>query len=133
MIFFGTRTTHNLRKKVNRTCPTCGENGMLIDVFYQYFHIMWIPTFPIGTQVYAECSHCLRYLDERTMPEVIRQDARKASSESKKPLWLFSGLLILAGLSGSLIIFNFKENMNLSDYFEKPKPQDKYYIEEDAG
>ena len=23
--------------------------------------------------------------------------------------------------------------MNLSDYFEKPKPQDKYYIEEDAG
>ncbi|SHG84828.1 zinc-ribbon domain-containing protein [Flagellimonas flava] len=75
ILFFGTRSGKKESKKlIGVSCPHCGQHETLTSVSQaNYFHLFWLPLFKIGTNSFAECSHCKRgFYKEEFTPEMER-------------------------------------------------------------
>jgi len=100
LIFFGVRSaalsnTYHLK---NTTCTYCStENSFRTRTYLRYFHIFWIPFFPLGKTTVAECSHCRKtYRENEFTPEMHQAIAReRATRPEKRPLWSGCGCLLL--------------------------------------
>ncbi|MDF1698089.1 MAG: hypothetical protein P1U56_19735 [Saprospiraceae bacterium] len=94
MIFFGTRASNignfNLQ---NSDCSYCEmSDTQRISVFGKYAHIFWIPVFPIGKTVIAECTHCKRTIEQREFPPSLNTSYLMNMTKAKRPLWHWLGL-----------------------------------------
>lgn len=62
ILFFGTKKgKENSKKMPNLVCGHCGQKGT-VTLYTQetLAHVFWLPITKIGTNHYAECSHCKR-------------------------------------------------------------------------
>jgi hypothetical protein len=50
-----------------------------------------IPFLPAGKTGISECSVCKQVLEEKAMPENIAATYQRLKSESRIPIWMFSG------------------------------------------
>ena len=106
MIIFGTRASHIGSFEINdSTCDYCQNTGTrVISEFGQYFHIFWIPVFPIGKKTIGECAHCRRTLRKKEFSIELKRAYNEVKSAVKRPVWHWSGLILL-GLLILLSIF----------------------------
>ncbi|SNR17419.1 zinc ribbon domain-containing protein [Tenacibaculum jejuense] len=92
-ILFGTRSSKLKEKEIRVNCSACNQTTRhrLIGMA-KYFHIFWIPFFPLAKRTQIICSSCT----------TINKDATKlrVTQNLKRPLWHFSGLFLI----GLLII-----------------------------
>ena len=105
MIIFGSKTS-NIGNFVipNSKCEYCEKEGtQRITVFGNYVHIFWVPFFPIGRDVFAECTHCKRTLEQKEFSPKLNQQYLDNKINFKRPFWHWFGL----GLVGFFIAFVF--------------------------
>jgi len=98
MIFiYGTRAkTIATRQLDHVVCKHCGEPQSIYgNVVSRHVHFFRIPLFPLGKEGYSLCTHCKQTLDEERMPVNYREAIHRLKSDSKLPVWQFTGLLLL--------------------------------------
>lgn len=102
-IFFGTRTSVIKTKPVNGNteCPYCQNlNTFVASTFGKYFHVFWIPLFPLSKTTVLECRHCKKSYAEHELPEDLKLALLKSNEldPPKRPLWHGCGCLIVAAV-----------------------------------
>lgn len=100
MIIFGSRANRIGSVQLPGThCDYCHtQQAQEITQFGQYFHIFWIPFFPIGRKTFAECTHCKRTIGKREFTPELRNALNDHKSSIKRPVWHWAGLILVAFL-----------------------------------
>lgn len=99
MIIFGTRSTSIGEAQAKSKCSHCqSENTVWIYIYRHYFHIFWIPTFPLWSSVASHCTHCKQVLTKNGFDLNLKSAHNNAKLNAKTPLWTFSLLIGLAVL-----------------------------------
>lgn len=99
MIVYGTRGKELAKELVSQKCPNCDtQNSVELHVFQQYAHIFWIPFFPIGKKGISQCNNCKQVLQSKQMPPGLADTYDRLRAQEKTPVWMFSGLALLAVL-----------------------------------
>lgn len=125
MIFYGTRAKAMATELITDKCPNCGTQGSVqMHVFQQYAHIFWIPTFPIAKKGVSECSHCKQVLKQKEMPMEFQLAFKNIRSTIKAPIWMFSGLVILAALVAFTMVDTKNKRVANSKLIVSPLPGD---------
>jgi hypothetical protein len=82
-------------------CPNCkGEDQIVIEKCITVFHIMYIPFFSSKITNVFTCKSCDDAFDLRGLPTESKQYFEAFKSKKKKPIWLFSGPLLILLLIG---------------------------------
>ncbi|HEX6426483.1 MAG TPA: hypothetical protein VF008_02310 [Niastella sp.] len=135
MIIFGTRTSsYRKNNAISSQCSHCGNPASIhLQFATRYFHIFWIPIFPIGTIGLSECTHCKKAMYRNEMPPAMQVVYKEARQKSKTPLKFFSGLL-LAGVFFVLVVFAvFFDRNNSTAWIQAPRAGDVYEVKEAEG
>jgi hypothetical protein len=126
---YGLRSTKGKPIEAKEVCPSCGkEHTVYVYPYYEYFHIFWIPIFPVSKQIVVACVSCDKVFN------VNKKDLNKdIKSQMKTPKWHFIGLVFM------LIFFSYivywlssgqKEAVaNMSYYIENPQVGDVYEVQ----
>ncbi|WP_298308472.1 zinc-ribbon domain-containing protein [Flavobacterium sp.] len=137
MIFYGTKASNIKNGQViNVDCPHCETNtSMNYAVFGKYAHVYWIPFFPIGKTTVAECNNCKRTFEYSELPQPIQTklDREKEKDAVKTPIWMFSGLGIIAVLVAIGIYSSGETEKKEAEYLKAPKVGDIYKFESNPG
>lgn len=99
MVLIGTNETCLLKGTIlNTECPNCNFHSSIdYSIFTRYTSLTLIPLFPVGNTVHIECNNCSKEiefddLDDNTKIKLIEENKR---TNRKRPIWLFSGVIIL--------------------------------------
>jgi len=130
MIFYGTRSKHIISKKAPGTCASCEKNDLYFTVYATYAHIMWIPFFPFGKNIYSYCGHCQNQLELREMSQDLRLKAKDIKSQTSYPKWYYSGIVLATFLIAGSVFVERNQKQQIPEYIKAPQVNDIYYIEE---
>lgn len=137
MIFYGTKASNIKNGQViNVDCPHCETNtSMTYSVFGKYAHVYWIPFFPIGKTTVAECNNCKRTFEYSELPQPIQTklDREKEKDGAKTPIWMFSGLGVIAVLVAIGYVVSGQTEKKEAEYLKAPKVGDIYKFESNPG
>lgn len=132
MIFFGTKEKEIKKGKLlNIVCPNCNENvSMNYLVETKYFHLYWIPFFPYKKVTIVGCNECEEVFESKKFSESIKNKLKRENElkPAKSPMWMFSGLIILAILIPLAILQSSKADDTKENYTKNPKIGDIYYL-----
>lgn len=135
MIFYGTKPTHlNTEKVSNYKCEHCKElNTTSISVYSKYFHLYWIPLFPYSKMTIATCDNCETETKKKNFTEQLKLSYSNIKSNSKTPIWHFTGLIII-GLLFIFMQYSSKQTAkNKIIYINNPEVNDVYYTKIDEN
>ena len=94
MIIFGTRSTTIGTEPSKTKCRNCEtENSTWIVMFQDYFHIFWIPTFPLWKSAVSSCTHCKQALTHKEFNANEKSAYEKIKLNAKTPIWMYSLLI----------------------------------------
>ncbi len=98
IFFFGTRSSTLLTDKLSHAnCAYCNKpDTIYASVTSSYFHIFWIPVFPIDKKYYSHCVHCKQTLTGNQMPATYHNAVSEIAQRTKTPIWQFIGLILLS-------------------------------------
>lgn len=93
---FGKRAKFiNNGKITSLECKECGHKIFTLHTEQKYFHILGIPFTSTGWSEYLTCDSCNQIHQKRNLSPKTKDDVKKSKIRSPKPLYHFSGLLIL--------------------------------------
>ncbi|WP_299442460.1 zinc-ribbon domain-containing protein [uncultured Aquimarina sp.] len=99
MIIFGTSSsTIHPAKLDGGCCPFCKtKNQMWIQGYRKYFHVFWIPFFPLWKKVYSVCSHCKGAFEKKEFKnqELISSFEHFENNKIKIPWYHFTGIILV--------------------------------------
>src|ERR1017187_1201353 len=99
MIIYGSKNKELAKEILTDQCQNCGkQNCVHIHVFQKYAHAFWIPIFPMEKTGGSQCDHCKQVLKLKEMPPSLRAAYDNLKSQTKTPIWTYSGLAIIAVL-----------------------------------
>jgi hypothetical protein len=138
MIIYGSKAKQVAKEIISEKCINCGTQLSIdMHVFQKYAHIFWVPLFPIGKTGVSQCDHCKQVLKLNEMPPSIKMAYENLKAQSKIPIWMFSGLALIALLivSGMISAKN-KDEKNAKlivapqkgDIFEIKTKEKKYTL-----
>lgn len=134
MIIYGKKARAIHQEPISVSCEHCKNlNTVSIVVFQKYFHLFWIPFFPLRKATISVCSHCKQELSEKEFPTEYRIQADEIKRASKTPKWTFSLLFIF------VIVFiwgKYESNQHLKEIdvlLKNPKVGQVYEIEDAAN
>ncbi len=129
MIVYGWKAKLLLKEHLKEKCPNCQhQNSVRLEIYQKYIHIMFLPILPIEKIVVSECESCKQVLTGKEMQDPLKDAYLRLRSQTRIPLWMFSGLaIVLLGIS--LIFLNDKKNDERSAlYIADPNPGDIYEV-----
>ena len=104
MIIFGTRSKILTGNDTRTNCSYCKSIDTVSLVFVlKYFHIFWIPMFPLSKTGVSQCSHCKQVLYANEMPDALKVVYQEENKKVKTP-WGYRFGLILIGLFFAFVI-----------------------------
>jgi hypothetical protein len=77
------------------SCPNCQETEQEPYGIQKYFHIFFIPVFPLARSVGMMCSHCLWNQNVDTLPEDLGSRIRRDVFRPIRLLPFFSGTILI--------------------------------------
>lgn len=102
-------------------CENCGRNHQIFYVYQQYFHILFIPFFPLFMRtIRCQCAYCNDTLNLKKKEEYL--------SKAKKPFYLYSGIIIVVGFIASVIVVNTNIQKQKREFVRNPVVGDVYGI-----
>ncbi|WP_046757931.1 hypothetical protein [Kordia jejudonensis] len=97
MIVYGTGSKDiGTRKIQGAKCPNCESTEMCVNVTSNYAQVFWIPIFPMSKKFLSVCLHCDQVLEKKEMPQQLKDKIDMEKHHFKTPIYLFSGLAIIA-------------------------------------
>lgn len=129
MIFIHGRKKARIKKVTDYTgaCTTCNAIGVDFEIFREYYHLFWIPLFPIGDkESKGHCTKCGK-------PNDFNPRVKHHESVTRTPIYLYSGLLIFLMLIGTLVIANINTQKEKALFVADPKVGDVYLIRKDVN
>ncbi|MFZ4523159.1 MAG: zinc-ribbon domain-containing protein [Bacteroidales bacterium] len=129
MIIYGKKGEKLAQESLATTCPNCGEqNCIQIYVFQKYAHVFWIPFFPMKKTGVTHCKQCSQILQLEDMPPTLTADYNVLRAKTRTPLWMFTGLAIVAALIIISAISNKYKDENNAKLILAPQSGDVYEI-----
>ncbi|KAF2508629.1 zinc-ribbon domain-containing protein [Flavobacterium zhairuonense] len=135
MIFYGTKSKHIKNDRINNVdCPDCNTTvSMNYSLYEKYAHIYWIPFFPIKKLTFAECNSCKKTFEQKEFSAPIKQKIQHSIGRISSPLWMYSGIFIIAGLFLFGMYSTVQKGKDNISYIESPKIGDVYSIDNSNG
>lgn len=112
-------------------CTHCGQLSSVHFIYSQrYFHVFWIPVFPVGKAGASQCMHCKQVLTEKEMPVATKNDYHAAKSKTKTSVRYFTGLIAF-GLFALLLSYKVSRlRAAEKTYIQTPRIGDVYEIKQ---
>jgi hypothetical protein len=107
------------------TCTSCNAVGLNVNVYKKYFHIFWIPFFPYGAKEFEV--HCHTCGKANNYNDRVKHFA----AITRTPIYLFSGLLLVAGLVVWMIFVNQRTQRDKALFIANPQVGDVYTLRQD--
>ncbi len=105
-------------------CYPCKTFEREVSVYMPYFHLCFIPVFPIGRKQFeVRCKNC----GDDTRSENI---FRKYEKRVRTPFYLFSALILAACIGVCWMYWSNENKKNSAEYVADPKVGDVYTISE---
>lgn len=94
----------------NLTCSYCQQSGTLAYVVYQnYFHVFWIPLFPLWKETHSVCVHCRQQKRSGEFSPEMKLEAAELKRRSKTPFYTYALIsIVLLLFIVSVIVHSFK-------------------------
>jgi len=105
-------------------CKNCNDFDLKIDVYREYFHVFFLPLFPIGKEIKIRCNNC----GEPKWINSIQQQYEKSGSP---PFYLYTGIILAVGLVLLVIVVNLNTQMQKAKFVANPLVGDIYTIRSD--
>ena len=98
MIVFGVRSSRLKKSKKDAyNCLNClSQDSVHVFYYIKYFHIFWMPVFPLSKYSISICEHCKQTLDYYQMSTPLKNEAD--TDMPKTPIGYFAGLIVFAVL-----------------------------------
>ncbi len=134
MIIYGTRSKQVNHESLMEKCPSCGsQNTVDMYIIQRYFHVFWIPFFPIGKVPVSQCSHCKQALKYKEMPASLKLAGGNLKGQSKTPYFTFIGVALLAVLITVAVIEGRKTDERNAALIKQPQKGDVYEVRTQEG
>jgi len=105
-------------------CYPCKAFEREVKVFMPYFHLCYIPVFPIGKKQFeVRCANCG---DDTKSENLIKKYEKRA----RTPVYLFSALILAALIGAYWIYWNSDNQKNNAQYVANPMVGDVYTVRE---
>ena len=128
LILYGRRTARIKKYTDNQeSCKSCGAFDLDVRVYRDYYHLFFIPVFPVGDKtVKIKCRKC---------GEPIRLDTLQKHYESisRTPIYLYATPILFAGLIAILINANLNTQKEKAQFIANPQIGDVYTIRKDEN
>ena len=135
MIIFGIRTT--AFKMVDGYAYNCNhcQSADSVNLLFasRYFHLFWIPVFPVGKTGISQCAHCKQALYRNELPAAIGMEYSKAKSSAKTPVKLFTGVLLVAAFFAFATYAAITSRADSGQWIQQPLAGDVYEVKEEEG
>lgn len=129
MIIYGTRSKAIKTEYIAEPCPNCNTlNSMQMYIFQKWAHIFWIPFFPIGKTGVSQCTHCQQVLALKNMPPALKLSYENLKSDTKIPVWTFSGILLITIIVISGVIFDKQKEKKVTEMIPDLKNGDILHV-----
>ncbi|WP_211161613.1 zinc ribbon domain-containing protein [Flavobacterium solisilvae] len=133
MIFFGTRLRSIKKGMLTHVlCQYCGEDSeMEYDFQQKYFHLYFIPFFPLKKKVSVCCENCYSVFEGKYIDQAIQVKLNRVTERHpiNTPIWTFSGIILLTLLISWAIWQSDRHSLVETDYIKNPKKGDVYFVE----
>ena len=107
-------------------CDHCNGYGQRFSVYQEYFHLFFIPLFPLDIKtIKTVCLKCNDTFNDENRNHYL--------SITRTPIYLYAGIILFAGLITTLVIANINTQKQKAEYVANPKVNDVYLIREDEG
>ena len=127
-VLFGRQRVRIKKYTENRHyCRSCNSFDLNVKVYKEYFHIFFIPFFPIGnktTKIY--CNNCGE-------PFRIETIQKQYESITRTPIYLYTGTILIASLILLTVNANIRTQKEKAKFVENPKIGDVYRIRKDEN
>ena len=132
MIFFGRKVKEIKRGKLtNVICIECKENvSFIYTITSKYLHLYWIPFLPYKKKTIVSCTNCETVFETKQLSENIKNKLQREEElkPAKNPIWMYSGLLILAFLIPMAFLQSSRAGEEKAEFRSNPKVGDVYYV-----
>ena len=127
-VIYGRRTSRIKKYTENQqACQSCKTFELDIKVYRDYYHLFFIPVFPVGDKtVKIRCNNC----GEPMRLETIQ---KHYESISRTPFYLFTFPILFAGLIIILVNANLNTQKEKALFVDNPKVGDVYRIRKDEN
>ena len=121
IVFYGTKGKVIAGpQKQGVACGSCGNTTQNTFGVLRYFHIFWIPLFPIKREVGTECPQCKQTLVGKEVSDTVRNSVKEAVFTAGKVLPMFTGLVILAIIFGYAGYLGTQQSKKEAAYLASP-------------
>jgi hypothetical protein len=129
MISYGTRSKLIGTETIFEKCPSCEKQTSFdIYIYQKYFHIFWIPFFPLERTVASQCSNCKQVAQSKNMTGAFKTACESVKRNGKTPIWMFSGLGLVAIIIVWAIVADQQETKDQARYIQSPKVGDIFEV-----
>lgn len=131
MLIFGSAGKEIARGKTRVACTNCQQqNSINMYIVQRYIHIYWIPFCPaLNKEAISECTNCKEVLKKKQFPETYKNGYQDIKSNTKIPIWMFTGLGIVALILVGVFISSIQNDSENAELVLAPKKGDIYEIE----
>jgi len=125
LVFHGRKNaTLKTYQENHQTCSNCGALDLTVSVYRQYYHIYFIPIFPISRKVAGiRCNSC----GESLQMDSLQKDYE---DKTKTPIYLFSFLFLIAALITWGVIASVRTGKNEALFVANPAAGDVYLVKD---
>jgi len=129
MIVYGVKATEIGNFQIMNKCSSCGtHDSMRMLIYEKYAHVFWIPFVPVGKTAATQCNYCKRVLTKKEFSPELTDRYLDLKSDTKTPLWTFSGLALLAILVSLVIISDQRSTKKKNELIANPQQGDVYEV-----
>lgn len=120
MIIYGASSKKIEKRRIEgEKCPNCESSKFFIIGEYIYAHVFWIPFFPKKKKIHPICENCNIKIEKKTLTQKTIDKIKAEKKNIKTPIYLFSGLFIVASFIAYLFYSNNQHKEEVSINIKK--------------
>jgi len=108
-------------------CPVCGRDQHATYGNLRYFHLFFVPMFPILREPVVQCLHCKKTRVGSEIPDPWRGEIKREVFTGKRTASAFAGMILIALLALFVIVVGGRGSRREALYLSNPAPGD-YYV-----
>ena len=134
MIVYGAKYRLLSSHDVPGTCPQCeAEHTVELFIYQKYFHLFWIPFFPMSRGGETICHNCRQALTHKELSPNARLLFADLRTHDRTPIWMFSGLVLLAIMIPLAFWQSGRHDEQVKALLADPRSGDLYEIDLEKG